>query len=53
MNNKKLSHSEFKNLARRHQINYKTTSTEEGGLGIERFPERIIHRKNKEREVKE
>lgn len=53
MNNKKLSHSEFKDLARRHQINYKTTSKEEGGLGIERFPERIIHRKNKEGQVKE
>ncbi len=38
MDNKKLSHSEFKNLARRHQIIYKTTSTEEGGLGIERSP---------------
>lgn len=53
MKNKKLSHSEFKNLARRHQIIYKTTSMEEGGLGIERFPERIIHRKNKEGQVKE
>ncbi len=51
MKNKKLSHSEFKNLARRHQIKFKTTAKYEGGLGIERFPERIIHRKNKEGQI--
>ncbi len=51
MNNKKLSHSEFKTIARRHQIKFKTTSKEEGGLGIEPFPVRHIHRKNKEGQV--
>lgn len=53
MNNKKLSHSEFKALARKHQINFKTSAKEDGGLGIERFPERVIHRKNKDGEIKE
>lgn len=53
MNNKNLSHSDFKALARRHQINFKTSAKEDGGLGIVRFPERIIHRKNKEGQVNE
>lgn len=53
MNDKNLSHSAFKALARSHQINFKTSAKEEGGLGIERFPERIIHRKNKSGEVTE
>lgn len=53
MNNKKLSHSEFKAFARRHQIKFKTTAKENGGLGIMRFPERVIHRRNKDGEIKE
>lgn len=53
MNNKKLSHSEFKARARKHQIVFKTNDTDKGGLGIERYPERVIHRRNKEGEIKE
>lgn len=52
-NTKKLSHSEFKALARKHQIEFKTAPKENGGLGIERFPIRVIHRKNKEGVLKE
>ena len=53
MNNKDLSHSAFKALARKHQIGFKTASKENGGLGIERFPKRVIHRKNKNGEAVE
>lgn len=51
MKNKDLSHSEFKSLARRHQVVFKTSDKKIGGLGIERFPIRNIHRKNKDGEM--
>ena len=52
-NNKNLSHSAFKELARQHQIAFKTATKERGGLGIERFPTRVMHRRNKDGELKE
>lgn len=51
--NKNLSHSAFKALVRKHQIEFKTAPKEKGGLGIERFPTRVIHKKNKDGELKE
>lgn len=52
-NNKNLSHSAFKELARQHQIAFKTAPKEKGGLGIVRFPTRVMHRRNKDGELKE